>query len=67
MSSITNVWIPEHLRPELRKAIEYYHFESMASYFRICGLTLIDHYQRRDPITMPFQFSVETTKNKKAK
>lgn len=64
MSSITNVWIPEELRPELRDAIKYYHFESMASYFRICGLTLIDHYKRKDAISMPFQFATETKKRK---
>jgi hypothetical protein len=60
MSSITNVWLPEDRKEELREAVRYYHFESMASFFRICGLALIDHHKRRDEITLPFQFTVIT-------
>ena len=62
MSSITNVWLPEGRKDELRAAIRHYHFESMAGFFRICGLALIEHHKRKDAIMMPFRFTIDDGK-----
>ena len=60
MPSLTNVWIPEAQKEPFGKAAEYYQFESMSAYFRMCAALLIEHYEHKDIINTPFKF--ETNK-----
>ena len=62
MGSLTNVWIPEHQKDALRKACEYYRFNTMAAYFRACATALIEHHERKDSIPAPFKFQTTSTK-----
>jgi hypothetical protein len=56
MSTLTNVWFPEELRDDLRAAVEHYRFPTVAAFFRVCGLSLIEHHKRGDSLSIPFSF-----------
>jgi hypothetical protein len=65
MSSFTNVWVPEESREPLKEAIKHYRFESASSFFRICALTLLEHYKSKDELPTPFRFVTTKTKTNK--
>jgi hypothetical protein len=54
--SLTNISLPEELIPAARDAAQYYKYETLGQFFRLCAKTLIEHHQRRDVLASPFQF-----------
>jgi hypothetical protein len=55
--SLTNVSFPPEKTPLLQEAVAHYRFESLAAFFRVCGHVIIEHYERGDRLSVPFQFS----------
>ena len=60
MSSLTNVTFPEEQTEDLKAAIDHYRFESIAAFFRVCGLVLIEHHQRGESLEIPLTFNSKT-------
>ena len=54
--SLTNVTFPPELVPALRKAVEYYDFENLNQFFRLCGHAIIEHHKRGDKLIAPYSF-----------
>ena len=67
--SLTNVSFPEEQSDDLKRAVEHYRFESIAAFFRVCGLILIEHHRRGDSLPLPLAFnsSIQDTYASKAK
>ena len=63
-TNVTTVTLPEGETEAFHKAMLYYQFPSMSSYFRACTKALIAHHQGKDQILLPVKFQVfkESTK-----
>lgn len=65
MAQLTSICIAPDKEQRFREAVEYYGFESMAAFFRLCGNALIVHYERRDGLCMPLGFECFAGNGKK--
>jgi hypothetical protein len=65
MPSLTNVTFPPELAETLREAVDYYRFESVAAFFRLSGLVLIEHYEREESLAIPLHFNINGGKKSK--
>jgi hypothetical protein len=56
--SFTNVSFPREKRDLLRSAVAHYEFGNPTNFFRVCGLALIEAYERRDALNRPLGLQV---------
>ena len=54
--NLTTVSLSPETAALFEEAAKYYRFETMASFFRLCGETLAEHYARGDQLVAPFSF-----------
>jgi hypothetical protein len=57
--SFTNVSFPREKRDLLRSAVAHYEFGNPTNFFRICGLALIEAYERGDALERPLGFGAQ--------
>lgn len=55
--NVTTVTFPLEQAEQLREAVNHFGYESMATFFRLAGLALLEHYKRGDDLLRPMRFS----------
>jgi hypothetical protein len=63
--SLTNISLPQDDIPAMREAAEFYDFENLGAFFRMCSRTLIEHHRRGDKLVAPFRFEIALPKQEK--
>jgi hypothetical protein len=56
VASLTNITLAPEQADRLREALEYYRFENINQFFRVCARTLIYHHENGEKLITPLTF-----------